>query len=85
MQIGVAEVRRRFKEMLDRAAHGEVVNITRREAVIATLGPPSSQAPDKPLGDVLLAWRRDWDVESWPDDQPFAGVRDNSAGRESPW
>lgn len=85
MQVGVAEARRRFKEILDRVAYGEVVSITRRDTVIAVLGPPSSQAPDKPMGEALLAWRRDWAVDSWPDDQPFAGVRDHSEGRESPW
>jgi prevent-host-death family protein len=85
MHLGVAEARRRFKEILDRVAHGEVVNITRRDTVIAVLGPPSSLVQDKPWGDVLLAWRRDWDVDSWPDDQPFADVRDHSEGREPPW
>lgn len=85
MQVGVAEARRRFKEMLDRVAHGEIVSITRRETIIAVLGPPSSQTPDKPLGEALRAWRLEWDVDSWPDDDPFAGVRDGSGGRESPW
>lgn len=85
MQLGVAEMRRRFKEILDRVAQGEVVDITRRDTVIAVLGPPMSKAADQPLGEVLLAWRRDWDVDSWPDDDPFDGVRDQSVGREPPW
>jgi len=83
MQMGVTEARRRFKEVLDRVARGEVIDITRRDTVIAVLGPPISRPPE-PLAEALLAWRQDWHVDSWPDDEPFADTRDRSAGRDSP-
>lgn len=85
MRLGVADARRRFKEMLDRVADGETLEITRRNTVIAVLGPPIPAAPERPLLDAVLDWRRVWDVDSWPDDDPFADTRDRSAGRQAPW
>ncbi len=85
MRLGVAEARRRFREMLDRVSAGEVLEITRRDTVVAVLGPPSLQAPQQPFAEALSDWRREWDVDSWTDDQPFADTRDPSRGRQSPW
>lgn len=85
MRVGVAEARQRFRELLDRVIAGESVEIARRETVIAVLGPPRAPAADKPISEALLDWRRDWDVDSWPDDGPFDDVRDLSPGREAPW
>ncbi len=84
MRVGVAEARRRFREMLDRVSAGEVLEITRRDTVVAVLCPPVPRAPAKHLAEVLRDWRREWDVDSWPD-EPFANVRDRSAGRQAPW
>jgi prevent-host-death family protein len=85
MRVGVAAARQRFKELLDRVATGQTVEITRRNTVVAVLGPPVPPAPDRSLAEALADWRRDWDVDSWPDDDPFADVRDASPGRRPPW
>lgn len=86
MRIGVAEARRRFREILDRVDAGEVVEISRRGEIIATIAPPSpSRSPDVSFGEALRRWRASWEVDDWSEDDPFADVRDRSAGRGSPW
>ena len=85
MRIGVAEARRRFSELLDRAIRGEVVEVARRGEVVAVLGPPHGPSTSEPILAVLQGWRAAWDVDAWPDDEPFADVRDRSEGRPAPW
>jgi prevent-host-death family protein len=85
MRIGVAEARRRFSELLDRAIRGETVEVARRGEVVAVIGPPRSATAPEPVLAVLQSWRAEWDVEAWPDDDPFADVRDRSEGRPAPW
>lgn len=86
MDISVAEARRRFAEVLDHVRAGHVVQVTRRGRIVAVIAPPySPQAGGGSFSDMLQAWRRTWDVDSWPDEDPFAGTRDQSAGRVAPW
>lgn len=86
MRVGVAQAREHFREMLDRVAAGEVVEVTRRGEVVAVIAPPSSGYPvGGSFMEALRAWREAWDVESWPDEDPFADVRDHSQGRPAPW
>lgn len=85
MRTGVADARARFRELLDRVERGETVEVTRRGRVVAVLRRPDADLPDRPgLGEAIDAWRRDWNVAAWPDDDPFAGVRDPSPGRTAP-
>lgn len=83
MEVGVAEARRRFKELLDRVVHGETIQITRRDAVVAVLGPPPPVDSPNTFGAEMRAWRERWDVASWPEDDPFSDVRDRSPGRDA--
>jgi prevent-host-death family protein len=86
MDIGVAEARRRFKEVLDLVEAGHVVQVTRRGRVVAVIASPSSTpAAGGSFAAMLQHWRATWDVDSWPDDDPFADVRDRSAGRVPSW
>ncbi|MGH3566750.1 MAG: type II toxin-antitoxin system Phd/YefM family antitoxin [Pseudonocardia sp.] len=86
MRIGVAEARRRFREILDRVDAGEVVEISRRGEVVATIASPSPRRPSgESFGEALHRWREAWKVDDWPEDDPFADVRDRSPGRGSPW
>ena len=85
MRIGAAEARRRFSELLDRAIRGEVVEVARRGEVVAVIGPPGAAPPPEPVSTVLRRWRVEWDVDAWPDDDPFADVRDRSDSRAAPW
>ena len=68
MRIGVAEARRRFSELLDRAIRGEIVEVARRGEVVAVIGPPHDKTPPEPIRTVLQDWRTEWDVDAWPDD-----------------
>lgn len=86
MDVSVAEARRRFKEVLDHVGAGHVVQVTRRGRVVAVIAPPSSpHATGDSFAEMLRAWREAWEVESWPDEDPFAGARDQSPGRVPPW
>ena len=58
MRIGVAEARRRFSELLDRAIRGEIVEVARRGEVVAVIGPPHGTTPPEPIQTVLRTWRR---------------------------
>lgn len=84
MQIGVAEARRRFKEVLAEVDAGGTVEITRRGEVVAVIGPPGAEGASEPWSRALDAWRAEFDVASWEDDDPFGDLRDASPGRE-PW
>lgn len=85
-RVGVADARRHLREILARVRAGEVVEISRREEVIAVIAPPPVEHPPHEGFDaVVSAWREDWGVASWPDDDPFADVRDRSAGRPASW
>jgi hypothetical protein len=53
--------------------------------VVAVIGPPHGKTPPEPIRTVLQDWRTEWGVDSWPDDDPFADVRDRSDGRPAPW
>lgn len=86
MRVGIAEARERFKEVLDRVGAGELVEITRRGEVVAVMAPPSSgRGVNESFGEALHDWRTRWDVGSWPDEDPFADVRDTARGRAAPW
>lgn len=84
MRVGVAEARRRFREILDRVGAGEVVELSRRGEIVATMSAPST-GPDESLSQALSRWRSKWEVDDWPEDDPFADLRDRSAGRDAPW
>ena len=84
MRIGVAEARRRFSELLDRAIRGEVVEVARRGEVVAVIGPSCDDVALESIGVVLQRWRADWKVDEWSDDDPFVDVRDRSDGRPAP-
>jgi len=81
----MAEARERFKELLDRAAAGEVIEIARRGQVAAVMGPPDGSPPSRDFGAELVSWRERWDTAAEPEDDVFADVRDASAGRPVPW
>lgn len=85
VRIGVAEARRRFSELLDRAIAGELVEVARRGEVVAVIAPPPSAGPAEPIGSALQSWRTAWGVAQWPDDDVFGDVRDGSEGRPAPW
>jgi prevent-host-death family protein len=85
VRVGVAEARRRFSELLDRAIRGERVEVARRGEVVAVIGPPVADPSSEPIATALDRWREEWGVDAWPDDDPFAGVRDRSDGRPAPW
>lgn len=86
MRVGVAEARRRFREILNRVRDGETVEILRRDAVVAVVGPPPRSArTGLSLGSELAAWRDEWSVAGWPDDDPFGDLRDRIPGRDAPW
>lgn len=86
MRIGIADARRRFEELLDHVGAGETVEITRRREIVASVAPPSQvREPDTSLADLVDSWRHEWGVGSWPDEEPFAGMRKRSAGRGAPW
>ncbi len=86
MRIGMAQARERFKEVLDRVGAGEVIEVTRRGEVVAVIAPPTAgHAVGTSFAETVRAWREAWDVEEWPDEDVFAGVRDREPGREAPW
>lgn len=86
LRVGTADARRRFKEILDRVEAGETVEVTRRDDVVAVISPPPPPAgEEQSFGNWLMEWRRKWDVDNWPDDDPWADVRDRSPGPPSPW
>ena len=74
MRVGVAEARKRFAELLDRAMRGETVEIARRDEVVAVIGPPQAGCRPSPCPPHSERWRQEWDVEAWPDEDPFAGT-----------
>lgn len=81
MQVGTAEARERFKELLDRVQAGETIEIARRGKILAVLSAPPVDSSNGGFNEVLRQWRDTWGVESWPDDDPFVDVRDRSPGR----
>lgn len=86
LRLGTAEARRRFREILDRVASGETVEIARRDRIVAVVGPPPAGPSDaESLRAELREWRRRWDVASWSEEDPFADVRDADPGRPAPW
>ena len=82
MQVGTAEARERFKELLDRVQAGETVEIARRGKVLAVLSAPPGISGSESFGEMVRHWRNTWDVASWTDDDAFADVRDQSPGRD---
>ena len=85
MQVGMAEARERFKELLDRAEAGEVIEIARRGQVAAVIGPPAGPTPAKDFTAEVVSWRERWNTAGESDDDVFADVRDASAGRPPSW
>jgi prevent-host-death family protein len=85
MQVGMAEARERFRELLDRAEAGEVIEIARRGQVAAVIAPADGSTPSRDFGAELAAWRERWDTAAEIEDDVFADVRDASAGRSGPW
>lgn len=84
MRLGVADARRRFREVLERIRSGETVEITRRDTVIAVVGPPSPSPVETPFAEALRNWREEWEVDTWSDEDLFADVRSPSLGRAPP-
>ena len=85
MRVGVAEARKRFAELLDRAMRGETVEIARRDEVVAVIGPPQEVSAE-PLPTALERWRREWDVAGLARRRSLRrDPRDRSEGRPSPW
>ena len=82
MQVGTAEARERFKELLDRVQAGETIEIARRGKVLAVLSAPPGTSGSASFSEVVQHWRNTWDVASWIDDDAFADVRDHSLGRD---
>lgn len=86
LRVGTADARRRFSEILDRVEAGETVEVTRRNDVVAVIGPPNEPpVAQLPFGAWIEQWRSEWGVADWPDDDPFANLRDLSPGRPAPW
>ena len=85
MQVGMAEARERFKELLDRAEAGEVIEIARRGQVTAIMGPPLAPTPARHFGTEIESWRDRWDTAAESQEDVFAEVRDASPGRSQPW
>lgn len=84
MQVGTAEARSRFRELLDRVQAGETVEITRRGEVLAVLAPPPPAGQHISFLEELGRWRESWRADEFDEANPFEGVRDPSPGRE-PW
>lgn len=82
MQVGTAEARERFKELLDRVRAGETVEIARRGKVLAVLSAPPDDGRAGSFTETVAQWRETWDVASWPDEDVFADIRDRSPGRD---
>ena len=81
MEVGVADLRQRLREVLARVEQGDQVTVTRRGRPVAVVAPPSSDEREG-VGDFLARWRREFGVDDWPeDDDPWADVRDPSPGR----
>lgn len=86
MRIGVAQAREQLKELLDRVRAGETVEITRRGEVVAVLAHPGTgRAAGQPFEAALHSWRTAWQVDQWPEEDPFDDVRSREPGREAPW
>jgi len=85
MQVGVAEARGRFKELLDRAETGEVIQIARRGQVTAVLGPPTGSTISGDFGAEIDSWRERWNTAAESAEDVFADIRDASPGRSQPW
>jgi prevent-host-death family protein len=56
VSVTIRELRDNGDELVDRAARGELVTITRASRPVATLGP--AQAKAVPADALLLRWRR---------------------------
>lgn len=77
--VPVAEARRHLADLLDRAARGEQVAITRRGKPIATLGPAEATRRTG-AGDVVRAIMRDLEIEGEGlTDEELADLRPLSA------
>lgn len=85
MRVGVAEARRRFSELLDRAIEGEIIEVARRGEVVAVLTAPVVAVPSGSIVDAVRGWREVWGVAEWPDDGALDDLRDRSPGRAAPW
>ncbi len=80
MVIGVAEARRRFREVLDLVEAGETVEVSRRGEVVAVITPPAPEPPRQSYAEWTREWRERYGVADWPDDDLLAGARDPSPG-----
>jgi prevent-host-death family protein len=79
--IGVAEARRRFREVLELVERGETVEVSRRGEVVAVIRPPeAAQSPRQTFGEWTKEWRERYGVADWPDDDAFEELRDPSPG-----
>ena len=85
MEIGMAEARERFKELLDRAEAGELIEIARRGHVAAVIGPRRASTPARNFGAEIDSWRERWNTAAESEEDVFADVRDASPGRSQPW
>lgn len=80
----MAEARRRFRELLDRAARGEPVRISRRGQIAAVvIGPRDFERLERDLGgfaDAVRRFRASVDANELLDDD-LEGLRDRTPAR----
>ena len=77
MDVGVADLRQRLREVLANVEAGQTVTVTRRGRPVAVVAPPDVEDDN-----VVETWRQEFGVDDWPDDEdPWADVRDPSPGR----
>ena len=77
MEVGVADLRQRLREVLARVEQGDKVSVTRRGRVVAVVAPPQQGDDDN----VIETWRQEFGVDDRGDEgDPWDGVRDPSPG-----
>lgn len=85
-QYSVAEARQQFTDLLRKAEHGRVLEITRRGRPVAVLVSAREYAKltGKQAGFAkeVATFRDSHDPEDFLPDDAFEGLRDQSAGRE---
>ncbi len=87
----IAEARERFSEVVDRAASGTPVRISRRgkpvAVVVAATWFDSRESGETTFWEAYQAWRKRYDIDNVDlnPDEIFADVRDKSPGRDFSW
>lgn len=86
-QASIAEAKNNLPRLVQQAEAGEPVSITRRGQPVAVLLSAVAYqrllSPRPVLGDFLRDWRQQMRdaATGFPDDDTFAGLRDNHPGR----